>query len=202
MNLRFSPIPVLTLFLTLIVAPGCDGGGDDGEGDGGNDESNSGDPLPTGEGPCEASSDCEGDVCVAIVDGDHPPVYCTQPCGSGCPDGFYCDDSTFGLVGLDFCRFGDPPAAGEPPANEEPPRLPCKEDADCDDGQVCGTFMGESDCTIVCGAEDDCTPPAVGGITLDVSTCAPDETSGQDRSICVPDLDCYPNVLSCISGLP
>lgn len=165
-------------------------------------DSGGGGALPDGEGPCERPSDCQGNVCIAIVDAGHPPVYCTQTCGGGCPDGFYCDDSTFALVGLDFCRLGDPPAQGELPPNEEPPRRPCAEDGDCDAGEVCATWMGERDCTIACVEESECTPPPLGGLTFDVATCAADETPGQTRDVCVPDADCYPNVQTCISGLP
>lgn len=161
-----------------------------------------GEVLPNGEGPCERPSECEGDVCVALIDGDKPPVYCTQPCGSGCPAGFYCDDVTFALAGLDFCRLGDPPAGGDPPPNEEPPRRPCTADADCSADEVCATWMGERDCTILCAAESECTPPPLLGVTFDVATCAKDEGEGQDRTVCVPDAKCYPNLTACISGLP
>lgn len=185
----------------MALALGACGGA--GGNDGGDGDSADGGALPNGEGPCEAASDCEGDVCVALVDGDKPPIYCTQVCGSGCPEGFYCDGSTFALVGLDFCRLGDPPGSEEPPpTSEEPPRLPCREDADCEDGQVCATYMGERDCTIACSVEEDCTPPAVGGITFDFATCGADETPGQERTVCLPDLDCYPNAQSCIQGFP
>lgn len=185
-------------FLGLaILVLGC---GDDGMGSGGTD--GVGKQLDNGQGPCDKADDCKGDVCVALIDGDNPPVYCTQQCGGGCPDGFYCDQSTFALAGLEFCRLGDPPAAGEPPPSEEPPRLPCSEDADCEGGQVCATYMGERGCTPPCAVEADCTPPAFGGITFDLATCGADETPDQMRTVCLPDPKCYPNVQGCISGFP
>lgn len=155
--------------------------------------------TPTGEGPCQEADECSGLVCVAIPT-DSPPIYCSEPCDGGCPSGFYCDTSTFALVGLEFCRVGadEPPPTPEPPS--EPPRLPCNEDDDCEGGLVCATFGGERDCTIPCAAESDCTPPTVAGVTIDVLTCGDDE--GADRTVCVPDLACYPNVASCIDGVP
>lgn len=206
-------IPLAALLALTLAACGGEGGGGDG-GNGGSDGNDGGmggsggtgggNPagMATGEGPCGAAEDCAGDVCVALIDGDNPPIYCSEQCPDGaCPDGFYCDDQTFSLAGLSFCRFGaTEPEMPETPA--QPPRLPCREDADCEDGLVCGTFMGERDCTIPCAMEDDCTPPSLGGITLDLATCGQDE--GEDRMICVPDTDCYPDPIAagCVQGFP
>ncbi len=189
----FRSLPMFVL--TATMAAGCPGGaGEEGDDDGGQ--------LPLGDGPCDRASDCQGDVCVALIDGGNPPVYCTQRCAGDCPEGFYCDSSTFSLIGLDFCRPGEPPTPDDPPASEEPARLPCTEDPDCDAGQVCATSMGERGCTIACAVEDDCTPPSFGGVTFDLATCGPDETPGQTRTVCVPDPSCFPNPQTCISGFP
>lgn len=193
---RFS----LTLFAVLALF-GCDSGGSDGTdesaGETAGDDSG-GNLKQTGEGPCESASECEGDVCVAIVT-DDPPIYCTQPCDGGCPSGFYCDTSTFALVGLDFCRVGGDEPPEEPDIPPEPPRLPCETDADCDDGQVCSLWDGERDCTVLCDVEEDCTPPPIGGFTFDLLMCATDD---EGRDVCVPDPACYPNIQTCIGGLP
>lgn len=211
--MRISKAPLIALLALALTA--CVGGGGDGGngGSGGNGNGSDGGmggsggggnpgSKATGEGPCEEAGECAGDVCVGIIDGDNPPIYCTEQCADGnCPNGFYCDDQTFAIAGLTFCRFGaTEPEMPETPA--EPPRLPCKQDADCQDGMVCGTFMGERDCTIECGGEDDCTPPSLGGVTIDLATCGDDE--GAERTICIPDLDCYPNPIAagCIGGFP
>lgn len=214
-----SYLITLTSMALVITACGQGGGGDGGSGGTGGDPSgtdggmggtgggmggagggNNG-GMSTGEGPCEVASACAGDVCVALIDGDNPPVYCTEQCdGETCPDGFVCDTETFALVGLGFCRFGDPAVEPAPPS--EPPRLPCREDADCDDGLVCAEFEGERDCTLPCTEEDECTPPALGGLTVDLATCGQDE--GADRTVCLPDLDCFPDPIAagCLGGLP
>jgi hypothetical protein len=193
-----TPIPFLpsafliSLPLALALACGGESGGGDSSGaDGGANSSQS----ATGEGPCESADECEGNVCVALIDGNHPPNYCSQECGS-CPGGFYCDSDTFGLVGLSFCRFGNEPS--EPSTPPEPPRLPCKSDAECGAGLVCAEFMGESDCTTPCAVEEDCTY-SFQGLTIDLAECAPDQRAGQDRQVCLPDLSCYPDATSCIS---
>ncbi|MCA9541138.1 MAG: hypothetical protein KC620_19695 [Myxococcales bacterium] len=191
--------------LSLVLAIGCDSGGDDSSSDGGGSGAGGGGGggnKATGQGPCEEASECAGNVCVGIIDGNNPPVYCTESCDDGnCPDGFHCDSNTFSLVGVTFCRFGGTePMMEETPS--EPPRLPCKEDADCEGDLVCATWMGQRDCTILCNAEADCTPPSVGGVTIDVATCGQDE--GQDRMVCVPDENCFPNPITagCIQGFP
>lgn len=172
-------------------------GGDD-EDEGGTNSPGGSQSLGVGEGPCDSPEVCAGNVCVALIDGNNPPVYCTQTCGS-CPDGFYCDSSTFGLMGLSFCRFGSTPAeTPEPPS--EPPRLPCKSDDECPGNSVCATYKGVRDCTIVCSEESDCTPPSLGGITMDLMQCAADQTEGVTRNVCLPDPNCFPNPMSCISG--
>ena len=178
----------------LLGACGSDGGnGESGGGaDGGSDVTPS---KSTGEGPCESPSECEGGVCVALIDGNHPPEYCTQECGS-CPDGFYCDADTFALAGLSFCRFGNTPDEPPPPP-QEPPRLPCKSDAECGEGLVCATYMGESDCTLPCSNEEQCTI-TLGGFIVDMNTCDADQTPGETRDVCLPDPACFPDATSCI----
>ncbi len=146
----------------------------------------------TGQGPCDTSAECAGDVCVAVIDTGHPPVYCSQSCATaGCPSGFFCDSQTFALIGLRYCRFGETQPSA-PPA--EPPRLPCKIDADCDNGQVCAESGGVRDCTLPCANEEQCTPPATGGFVFDFLTCKKDDKA---RSVCLPDAACYSNPLNC-----
>ncbi len=147
-----------------VVLGACgeeEGDGTDGGGGGGTD-------LATGESPCEEASDCSGDVCVALIDGGNPPVYCSEQCtANSCPSGFYCDDTTFALLPLSFCRYGaTAPAQPDPP--EEPPTLPCQDDTDCGEGLVCATLDGERGCAVPCTVEDDCTPPAVNGVIIAV----------------------------------
>ena len=175
-------ITVSLLLLGVLV--GCGGG-------------SSGSDLALGEGPCDSSADCAGQVCVALIDGDNPPVYCSQTCGS-CPGGYYCDDQTFGLVGLSFCRFGSAATAQTP---SEPPRLPCTADSECEDGLVCATYDGERDCTRPCADESACTVDMGMGVTIDVATCAADQTAGVTRTVCLPDPACYPVMTSCITGI-
>ncbi len=151
----------------------------------------------TGAGPCESPAECQGDVCIALLDGNNPPIYCSEPCNGTCPDGFWCDDTTFALVGLDFCRYGDTPTQDPP---EEAPRRPCTDDGDCEGGEICATYEGDRGCTLMCDVEDDCTPPTIGGFTFDYLTCAPDETPGATRDACLPDPACFANPLSCTGG--
>ena len=158
--------------------------------------------IETGDGPCEAAADCEGQVCVGLIDGDHPPVYCSESCSAGgCADGFYCDEATFALAGQSFCRFGDKDPAAPPEAPEEPPALPCIDDTECDEGLVCSSLNGERGCAVRCAVrcavENDCTPPAVHGIVMDIATCGSDDSG---RAVCVGDPNCFPNASNCISG--
>jgi len=192
---------VMMAATAVLALTACDDGSDPGTSSSTGPSSSSGSKA-TGEGPCNAASECANDVCVALIDGNHPPAYCSESCTSGsCPSGFYCDQSTFGLVGLSFCRYGaTEPATPEPPA--EPPRLPCRTDADCEGNAVCATYEGQTDCTLPCNSEPECTPPSLGGVTLDLATCAPDQTPGEDRTVCLPDPACFPSAMSCISGLP
>lgn len=184
------------LLAAALMAASCGGSSESEENN--NNNNTSGKAL--GSGPCNEASECKGNVCVALIDGKNPPAYCTQECSGTCPDGFYCDDSTFGLVGLNFCRFAPEDPEEEPAQPTEPPRLPCTSDEDCMDGLVCATYEGERDCTITCAAEDDCTPPAMAGMVVDLSTCAADQTAGQDRTVCLPDAACFPNIQTCIHG--
>ncbi len=178
--------------LTMLVL-GCGGdGGNGGEDRSGGTDGGTG-ALATGEGPCDVAGDCQGGVCVELIDGNHPPNYCTQECGT-CPSGFYCDEQTFALAGLSFCRYGDTPQT-DPPA--EPPRLPCAVDADCSSSTVCATYQGERECVVPCDVESDCTPPVFGGVTFDLATCGLDEA--QSRRVCLPDPACYPNPGVCVS---
>ena len=169
-------------------SPGSSGGGADGGG--GNSSTGL---LDTGEGPCESADECAGNVCVALIDGDHPPNYCTQECGS-CPDGFVCDTQTFQLVGLSFCRFGDDPEELDPP--EEPATLPCTSDTDCDTG-VCATYEGVRQCTIACSAEEQCTVDLGVGLVLDAMNCEADQTPSTDRTVCLPDPACAVDIQRC-----
>ena len=195
MRTTFSAaLPWRTLAAAVLTLTAACGGGDaDGDGDDNNDDG--GALLPTGEGPCEEPSECQGDACIAILDGDNPPIYCTEPCSAGsCPDGFFCDADTFALTGFAFCRFGETQPEEPPP---EAPRRPCRTDAQCEAGEVCATWEGERGCTLACDVESDCTPPPAGGFTFDYLTCAADETAGQSRDVCVPDPGCFEDPLSC-----
>ena len=181
------------------------GGGSSSSGSGGSSSSSSsgsgsGGGKATGQGPCEAADECQGQVCVSLIDGNNPPNYCTQECANGaCPSGFHCDASTFQLIDRTFCRFGGPPAGGTEDTPSEPPRLPCRGDADCETGEVCGTYQGERQCTLPCTVEQDCDLPALGGIRIDLMTCGADQTAGTSRSICLPDPACFSNPLACTS---
>jgi len=81
----------------------------------------------------------------------------------------------------------------------EPPRIPCREDGDCDAGEVCGTYQGEKECTLRCSVEQDCDLPAVGGFGYDFMQCGPDDNPNVTRTICVPDPACFMDPSSCIS---
>ncbi len=201
--------------LALCVA--CSGGGDGsssggGASSGGSTSSSSssggggasssgGGRKALGAGPCEAASECQGNVCVAMIDGNNPPNYCTQECASGsCPSGYRCDSTTFELVGRTFCRFGEtPPPGGVEETPSEPPRLPCRNDAECASGEVCGTYGGEKQCTIPCSVETDCDLPPLGGVRFDFMACLADENTAISRTICAPDAACFQNPLACTS---
>jgi hypothetical protein len=157
----------------------------------------------TGDKDCGNGDECSGSVCVALIDGNNPPNYCTQTCSASaaCPSGFYCDNETFGIAGLSFCRFGGTkPEQPAPPS--EAPRFICKADADCavaaGDGQVCATFEGERECSIVCTQESQCTF-SFGGVTFSFLTCASDTTPGTSRKVCLPKKSCYTDPQSCIT---
>lgn len=144
----------------------------------------------TGDGPCDDGGECEGGVCVALIDDPNPPVYCTQPCGSGCPDDMYCDDQTFALAGVDFCRLGGSngsPPGGEQTPPEEPPTLPCTSDADCDGNLICAEHMGERGCAPPCSSDDDCVIDMM-GMTFLLAECAEEEGG---RDVCLPREECY-----------
>jgi len=185
---------ILAAVLTAAaLATGCDAGGDSSDPAPGNGMGQ----MELGEGPCEAAADCAGEVCVALIDGDNPPVYCSEQCTAGsCGDGFTCDETSFALAGLSFCRFADEPDA-QPAPPEEPPILPCIDDADCEDSFVCAELNGERGCAKSCAVESDCTPPPINGIVIDVATCGEDDSG---RSVCVGDPACYPDALQCIDG--
>lgn len=188
MTTPFSQSSILILTLTLTLTAAC-GGGDAGPNGGG---------KATGAGPCDVPSQCAGDVCVAIIDDGHPPVYCSEECtATSCPSGFYCDTATFALVGKTFCRFGTLPPGENPPPPVEPPRLPCMKDTDCDGGEVCANSGGYRDCTLPCTTESQCTPPALGGISFDFFACKADDDG---RHVCLPDPACYANPLSCTNA--
>lgn len=184
MRVRLSDVFLSAVVLFTVACNGDEDGEAGGDGDG---------LIATGDGPCESPSDCEGGVCVGLIDGDHPPIYCSQECGA-CPGGFYCDADTFALVELAFCRFGD---GVEPQPPSEPPRRPCTSDTECAPG-ICAEHAGQRDCTIECAAEEACTPPSVGGVALDVFSCQPDEAA--ERTACLPDPACFPDPTSCIDG--
>lgn len=149
----------------------------------------------TGASPCDSPTQCKGDVCVALLDEGHPPVYCTQQCnGSACPSGFYCDQDTFKLVGLTFCRFGSLPGGETPPVPEKPPTLPCKADQECEAGLVCGRLGTERGCMLPCDVETKCDVPGAGGLVIDFFKCQPD---AENRKVCQPDPACYQNPVMC-----
>ena len=190
------PTVWIALLGLLLLLPACStdrrGGGsddDDAGGGGGSDDDDGAGGIATGDGPCEDGSDCVGGVCVALIDEPNPPVYCTQSCGSSCPDDMYCDSETFGLAGVDFCRFGgtsgQPPAEEDPP--EEPPSLPCSSDAECDNGLICAQYMGERGCAPPCSSDDDCVV-SMGGFTFRLAECG-QEDGGRD--VCLPREECY-----------
>lgn len=187
------------LSLSIGLAASCSGSDSSSAGTDGGGGGGGGDLLETGDGPCDDGSECSGDVCVALIDGNHPPVYCTQECGA-CPSDFYCDSDTFALAGLSFCRFGDTPTTiPDPPP--EPPRIPCKGDDSCGTGLVCATFEGERDCTLACTDEAQCSTE-LQGITFDMHNCEADQTPGTSRDVCLPDPACFTNPVNCISGFP
>jgi len=171
---------MLATVLSVALFVGCEnapGGGDDDDAAGGK--------MATGEGPCEEAQECQGDICVALIDGDHPPVYCSEPCGN-CPDGFFCDDQTFALVGLEFCRFGDSAESAPPP--EEAPYLPCASDDDCEGDMVCAESGGEKGCATLCSEDSQCWI-SYQGLEMRFFECGPDESA--DRNVCLPDPDCF-----------
>jgi len=203
-------ISLLLLSCSLLLLASCvntrRGGDDDDAADDDDDAANDDDDgvgqIATGDGPCDDGGDCEGGVCVALIEEPNPPVYCTQPCGSGCPDDMYCDDQTFALAGVDFCRFGgnggNPPPSDEQVPPEEAPSLPCSTDSDCEGNLICAEFMGESGCAPPCNNDDDCVVSMM-GMSFLLAECG-QEDGGRD--VCLPREECYDgsmaSFMSCI----
>ena len=164
--------------------------GDDDDDDASDDDDGA-NLIETGDGPCEDGSECEGGVCVALIDEPNPPVYCTEPCGSACPDDMYCDDQTFALAGVDFCRWGGnngtPPPADEQAPPEEPPSLPCSTDADCEGNLICAEHMGERGCAPPCSSDDDCVVE-MQGMSFLLAECSAEDGG---RDVCLPREECY-----------
>ena len=203
-----SKFPRIYLLIVLLLSAGfalssCmttrrggNGGGDSDSSDDDDDTGGGGGDLtPTGEGPCEDGGDCEGGICVALIDEPHPPVYCTEPCDGGCPSDMYCDSDTFSLAELDFCRLdedgdGEAPTEQNPP--EEPPSLPCSTDADCEDALICAEYMGERGCAPTCSTDDDCVV-SLSGVTFALAACGQEDGG---RQVCLPREECYDGSLT------
>lgn len=60
--------------------------------------------------------------------------------------------------------------------------------------------MGEHDCTITCTGDAVCNPSA-GGVTTKFLECLKDE-GNVARNVCLPNLACATDPLSCVSGFP
>ncbi len=194
---RLNKLP--SLALTLCIAFGLGLGCDDSDTNpttSGASQAGSINPdgLQTGDGPCEEASECGGDVCVAVIDGDNPPVYCTEQCTPGsCPSGMYCDEDLFALLDMAVCRFGD---EDEPPPNTStPPEVVCQDDADCEGDLICAQLGDIRGCAVPCDDDTDCDIPPVNGVQLDLAVCGQEDGG---RQVCVGDPDCYPDLQSCV----
>lgn len=175
----------VTLFTAIVAAGACASGG-------------------TGSGEdCAVSTDCAlGEVCVRVGSASQCTTNCTASADE-CGGEASCEG--VGSVGVNVCQEKKPePSADNPPDPKEEPYLPCTSDAECGElasGAVCAEWKGSRDCTITCGQDSECNPPAVGGIGTSFFGCKPDE-SNTARTVCLPREECFDDPLSCISGLP
>ena len=197
----------------LLLGCSSSDGGTSGSSSGGG---TSGAP-PQSVASCVVSSDCPAEhVCITVGDGS---AGCVPICSASAEDcGTNASCGGVGMLSVDVCKetasddggggdSTDSGASAEEQAQEEVEsevKIPCNTDADCsvvDPDAICAEWQGERDCTIVCSSEDECNPPALGGVTVDFLTCIADERSDKDRTACLPKAECFENPLNCISGL-
>ena len=184
---------ILFCAAVCLALAGC--GSDDSDGGSGNG--------PEGSvGPCTTSSDCpDNHACIQV---GTAPAGCVPTCSASvteCSGTAQC--AGVGLLDVNVCQPEPDPM--EPPSPETQPKIPCRVDADCASAHpdaICAEWRGARDCTIPCMDERVCDPPAIGGITVDFSSCLEDERTDKDRTACLPREECFNNPLSCISGFP
>jgi len=155
----------------------------------------------TGSGAaCKTAGDCgSGELCVTLGTDSTCTLDCTAN-ANACGGSASC--AGVGSVGVSVCQPAQPaPTPSNPPTPAKQPKLSCTTDQECATihaGSVCGEWMGEHDCTIVCTQDAQCNPPAVGGVSIDFLSCQPDQgTAG--RTVCLPRQECLTNPDSCIT---
>jgi hypothetical protein len=171
----------------VVVGAGCagEGGGGKGKGD---------DPS------CNGNSDCpDGMACLSYGSG---PGACAAECSASVDEcGANASCSGVGSLSIEVCQQDeDLPEEGEAPSEDERPRIACQTDEDCAEygsRAVCAEWQGLKDCTVLCEAEEDCTPPSMGGMTFDFMACLEDE-GDRSRRACLPDEACFADPFSCM----
>lgn len=149
---------------------------------------------------CTSTSECaSGSTCVAYGSGAGTCLVDCSVSANACGGTAQCSGA--GSASIDVCQE---PAkatnADNPPKEETQPRIPCTTDAECGaiaTGGICVQWRGVRDCSFACSVEDDCTPPALAGTTVDFLTCKPDE-GDTTRNACVPDEACWTSPQSCV----
>jgi len=148
---------------------------------------------------CGSTTDCQdGYLCLSI--GERQGT-CAADCSvsaDACGSDATC--AGVGSVSIDVCQPRDSvPSDSNAPEEDERASLPCVSDDDCtaiQAGLVCGTWRGWKECTLPCDDSDACNPSGL-GFTTSFMTCGDDE--GEDRTICIPDEDCFDDPMSCLS---
>lgn len=153
---------------------------------------------------CTSTNECrDGLACLAYGERDGT---CVPECTASADDcGAEASCGGVGALNVEVCQDDDDATpSDEVPAEEDRPRIPCTTDAECAEygsDAICAEWMGIRDCTIACTTEATCDVPSVGGISVDLMTCIPDEAD-PSRSGCLPDEACFASPFNCIDGFP
>ena len=180
--------------LTVLAAAGCNPNDEEG-----------GAPASEVGSSCDSTLDCgEGLTCLSV---GQAAGACQLNCSASADEcGAEATCGGVGSLSVDVCQSPES-VADEDNAPEEEDRtsVPCTVDEDCSvmqSGAVCATWRDYRECTITCSGDSGCNPPAMMGVTMAFSECAPDE-GDIERDVCLPNEDCFTAPMSCIDlGMP